>query len=195
VTTQHPLDKLSAAVDGELDHDSRDKVLGHLVGCADCRSEVEDQRRLKVQLGLLDVPAPSADLMHRLLAVPEFSTEPREEVRPVLVVTLRPARSVFPAASRPAARPAVAARPAARGRGVVVTAAGSAAAVATMLGTAFAIGEPARQAPLLQPPVNSFSVDHATSTGAYPFSDPAAMFGAGYSGTSPFQSVVAAPNR
>ncbi|HEY3005197.1 MAG TPA: zf-HC2 domain-containing protein [Kribbellaceae bacterium] len=192
--TTHPLDKLAAAVDGELDHDARDKVLSHLVGCAACRAEVEDQRWLKAELGRVDVPVPSTDLMQRLLAVPEFSTEPREEVRPVPAVTLRPARSVFPAAQRPAARPATGSRPAAaarpaghggtRTRGVMMTAAGSAAAVVTLLGTAFAVGEPRQQPPLLQPPVNSFSVDHATSTGGYPFGDPAMVGNAAYSGAA-----------
>jgi anti-sigma factor ChrR (cupin superfamily) len=50
---QHPLDKLSAAVDGELDHDSRDRVLSHLVGCDSCRAQVEAERRLKARLGSL----------------------------------------------------------------------------------------------------------------------------------------------
>jgi anti-sigma factor RsiW len=197
VTGQHPFDKLAAAVDGQLDHDSRDRVFGHLVGCETCKAEIEEQRRLKARLGLLDTPEPPSALLGRLLAVPEFGTEPREEVRPVPAVTLRPARSVFPAAqtrpatrndARPVARtaPAAPARPNRR-RAVVVSAAGSAAAVVSLLGTAFVVGEPTQQrAPLLQPPVSSFSVDHATSTGGYPFGDQAAMLttlnGSGYAG-------------
>ena len=46
MTLQHPMDKLSAVVDGELDHDSRDKVLSHLVGCDTCRAEVDAQLSL-----------------------------------------------------------------------------------------------------------------------------------------------------
>ncbi len=190
MTGQHPLDKLSAAIDGELDHNTRDRVFSHLVGCESCRAEADDQRRLKTQLSLLDTPEPADGLMQRLLAVPEFSTEPREEIRPVPPVTLRPAHSAFPAAQqRPAARPAASARPAVRqrSRAVVMTAAGSAAAVVTLLGTAFVVGEPAEQPPLLQPPVSSFSADHANITGGYPFGDPAAMLGsfngAAYTGT------------
>jgi anti-sigma factor RsiW len=181
VTGQHPVEKLAAAVDGQLDHDSRDRVFGHLVRCETCRAEIEDQRRLKARLGLIEAPQPPAALMGRLLTVPEFGTEPREEVRPVPQVTLRPSRSVFPAAqARPATRPAASARPAARTapnrrRAVVVSAAGSAAAVVSLLGTAFVVGESAQErAPLLQPPVSSFSVDHANSTGGYPFGDQAA---------------------
>jgi anti-sigma factor RsiW len=199
VTGQHPLDKLSAAIDGELDHDTRDRVFSHLVGCEFCRAEADEQRRLKAQLGLLGTPEPAESLMQRLLAVPEFSTEPREEVRPVPQVTLRPAHSAFPAGpQRPAARPAASARPAVRqrSRAVVMTAAGSAAAVVTLLGTAFAVGDPAEQPPLLQPPVSSFSADHASTTGGYPFGDPAAMLGsfngAAYTGTGTdlFQPVA-----
>jgi anti-sigma factor RsiW len=178
VTGQHPFEKLAAAVDGQLDHDSRDRVFGHLVGCDTCKAEIEEQRRLKARLGLLDTPEPPSALLGRLLAVPEFGTEPREEVRPVPAATLRPARSVFPAAqARPSTR--ADARPAARPnrrRAVVVSAAGSAAAVVSLLGTAFAVGEPTQQrAPLLQPPVSSFSVDHANVTGGYPFGDEVAM--------------------
>lgn len=204
MTGQHPLDKLSAAIDGELDHDTRDRVFSHLVGCESCRADADEQRRLKAQLSLLDAPEPVAGLMQRLLAVPEFSWEPREEVRPVPPVTLRPAHSAFPsgnspaAQQRPAARPAASARPAARqrSRAVVMTAAGSAAAVVTLLGTAFAVGETAEQPPLLQPPVSSFSADHANTTGGYPFGDPAAMVGsfngAAYTGTGAdlFQPVA-----
>jgi anti-sigma factor RsiW len=185
MSMHHPLDKLSAAVDGELDHDARDRIFSHLVGCESCRAEADAQRRLKAQLGTVDCPEPSSDLMQRLLGVPAFSAEPREEIRPVVTpaISLSPARSVFPAArnraaSRPAPQPA---RPAARSgrsrrRGVVVGAAGSAAAVASLLGTAFVIGEPAQQQPpTLQPPLNSFSADHASTTAGYPFGDPAAM--------------------
>lgn len=174
--TQHPVDKLTAAIDGELGHDARDKVYGHLVSCDSCRAEVEAERELKSRLSGLHLPDPPVDLAQRLLGIPSFSTEAREEVRPVVTpaVTLSPARSVFPAtrgSTRPAAR-----GPRSRRRTAVYSAAGSAAAVASLLGTAFVLGEPAQQQPpLLQPPVNSFSVDHASTTNTYPFGDPAAL--------------------
>lgn len=200
MTGQHPFDKLSAAVDGALDHDSRDRVYSHLVGCETCRTEVEEQRRLKTRLGLLETPEPPAALMSRLLGVPEFGTEPREEVRPVPAVTLRPARSVFPAApaNRPDSRPA--ARTSNRRRAVVVSAAGSAAAVVSLLGTAFVVGEPAQETPpLLQPPVTAFSRDHATSTGSYPFGDSAAVLttlnGPGFGGSSMLLQPAASTGR
>jgi anti-sigma factor RsiW len=204
VTPQHPLDKLSAAVDGELDHDSRDKVLSHLVGCDSCRAEVEAVRQLRTRLGALGcyTPEPSTDLMQHLLGAPSYSLEAREEVRPVLTpaVSLSPQRSAFPAArtggSRPAARTTRSRR-----RTAVLGAAGSAAAVASLLGTAFVIGDPAlqEQPPLLQPPVSSFSAAHAGATTISPFTDPVAVLtsfnGAGYSGLSPTLQPVALAER
>ena len=205
MTVQHPLDKLSAAVDGELDHDSRDRVLSHLVCCDSCRAEVDAQRRLKAQMSALESPEPSTDLMQRLLGVPAFSLEPREEVRPVVTpaVTLSPQRSAFPAARTGATRPAArTTTPRSRRRTGVLGAAGSAAAVASLLGTAFVLGDPARgteQPPVLAPPVASFSADHAATAGGSPFGDPVAVFnsynGTGYAGLSPTLQPVALTGR
>lgn len=194
MTMQHPLDKLSAAVDGELDHNSRDKVLSHLVCCDSCRAEVEADRRLKAQLAAVEGPEPSSDLMQRLLGVPSFSPEPREEVRPVVTpaISLSPQRSVFPAARTGATRPGSRTTTRSRRRTGVLGAAGSAAAVASLLGTAFVLGDPARQeqAPVLQPPAASFSTSVA---------DPVALLnsfnGAGYAGLSPTLQPVALTGR
>ncbi|GAB2671755.1 anti-sigma factor family protein [Kribbella swartbergensis] len=203
MSLQHPLDKLSAVVDGALDHDSRDKVLSHLVGCDSCRSEVDAQRRLKARMAALESPEPSTDLMQRLMGVSSFSPEPREEVRPVPTpaVSLFPQRSAFPAARQGATRPGAARTTRSRRRTGVLGAAGSAAAVASLLGTAFVVGDPARQEqpPTLQPPVASFSSDHASTTSGAPFSDPVALLnsynGAGYTGLSPTLQPVALTGR
>lgn len=203
MTVQHPLDKLSAVVDGELDHDSRDRVLGHLVICDTCRSEVDAQRRLKSRLAATPDPEPSLDLMQRLMGVSSFSTEPREEVRPVLTpaVSLFPQRSAFPAARTDATRPGSRNNTRSRRRTGVLGAAGSAAAVASLLGTAFVLGDPARSEPppALQPPVASFSADHAAATNGAPFADPVALVnsfnGAGYAGLSPTLQPVALTGR
>jgi hypothetical protein len=196
------LDKLSAVVDGELDHDSRDRVLGHLVICDTCRSEVDAQRRLKTRLAATPDPEPSLDLMQRLMGVSSFSAEPREEVRPVVTpaVSLFPQRSAFPAARTDATRPG-SRTPRSRRRSGVLGAAGSAAAVASLLGTAFVLGDPARseQPPALQPPVASFSADHAAATNGAPFADPVALMnsfnGSGYAGLSPTLQPVALTGR
>ncbi|MDX6250885.1 MAG: hypothetical protein QOF10_4245 [Kribbellaceae bacterium] len=201
MTLQHPLDKLSAAVDGELDHDSRDKVLSHLVGCDSCRSEVEAQRKLRARLTAVQAPEPSLDLMQRLMGVPSFSPEPREEVRPVLTpaVSLFPQRSAFPAGRTGATGPG-SRTTRARRRAGVLGAAGSAAAVASLLGTAFVLGDPARQEqpPVLQPPVASLAADHAGVNGT-PYTDPVALLnsfnGTGYAGLSPTLQPVALTGR
>ncbi|MDI2128948.1 anti-sigma factor family protein [Yinghuangia seranimata] len=65
----HPEDKLAAYVDGELGHEAREKVLAHLAQCAECRAEAEEQRRVKALLAQSRTPAPSTDLMARLLAL------------------------------------------------------------------------------------------------------------------------------
>ncbi len=203
MTVQHPLDKLSAVVDGELDHDSRDRVLGHLVICDTCRSEGDAQRLRKSRLAATPDPEPSLDLMQRLMGVSSFSTEPREEVRPVLTpaVSLFPQRSSFPAARTDATRPGSRNNTRSRRRTGVLGAAGSAAAVASLLGTAFVLGDPARSEPppALQPPVASFSADHAAATNGAPFADPVALVnsfnGAGYAGLSPTLQPVALTGR
>jgi anti-sigma factor RsiW len=202
VTLQHPLDKLSAVVDGALDHDSRDKVLSHLVGCDTCRAEVDAQRRLKARLTAVESPEPSVDLMQRLMGVSSFSPEPREEVRPVLTpaVSLFPRRSAFPAGRTGATRPGAPRNVRSRRRTGVLGAAGSAAAVASLLGTAFVVGDPARQEPpTLQPPVASFTSDHASTTSGAPFTDPVALLnsynGAGYAGLNPTLQPVALTGR
>ncbi|WP_405061330.1 zf-HC2 domain-containing protein [Kribbella sp. NBC_01505] len=203
MTLQHPMDKLSAVVDGQLDHDSRDKVLSHLVGCDTCRAEVDAQRRLKARMAALEAPDPSTDLMQRLMGVSSFATEPREEVRPVLTPApgLFPQRSAFPAARTGASRPGAPRTTRSRRRTGVLGAAGSAAAVASLLGTAFVVGDPARseQPPALQPPMTSFSSDHASTTGGTPFADPVAVLnsynGSGYLGFSSTLQPVALTGR
>ncbi|WP_374194897.1 anti-sigma factor family protein [Streptomyces scabiei] len=44
---QHLGDRLSALVDGELGHEARDRVLAHLATCGKCKTEADEQRRLK----------------------------------------------------------------------------------------------------------------------------------------------------
>ena len=59
---------LTAFVDGELDHVSREQVLIHLSHCAACRAEVDLLRGLKDALRSEPRPAPE-DLAARVLAV------------------------------------------------------------------------------------------------------------------------------
>lgn len=58
VADQHLGDRLSALVDGELGHESRDRVLAHLVTCAKCKAEADAQRRLKNVFAEVAPPPP-----------------------------------------------------------------------------------------------------------------------------------------
>ncbi|GAA1155293.1 zf-HC2 domain-containing protein [Streptomyces hebeiensis] len=66
----HLGDRLAALVDGELDHDARERVLAHLATCAKCKAEADAQRRLKSVFAQSAPPQPSAGLLARLQALP-----------------------------------------------------------------------------------------------------------------------------
>jgi hypothetical protein len=63
---QHLGDRLAALVDGELDHDARERVLAHLATCARCKAEADAQRRLKNAFAQAAPPQLSAGLLARL---------------------------------------------------------------------------------------------------------------------------------
>ncbi|MFF4649647.1 anti-sigma factor family protein [Streptomyces sp. NPDC001380] len=65
----HLGDRLDGFVDGELDHEARDRVQAHLATCPDCLAEAEDARAVKQLLAGAGTPGPSALLTARLLAV------------------------------------------------------------------------------------------------------------------------------
>ncbi|MFD5034807.1 zf-HC2 domain-containing protein [Streptomyces sp. NPDC058220] len=67
---QHLGDRLAALVDGELDHDARERVLAHLATCAKCKAEADAQRRLKSVFAKSCPPPPSAGLLARLQGLP-----------------------------------------------------------------------------------------------------------------------------
>ncbi|WP_441250387.1 zf-HC2 domain-containing protein [Kitasatospora sp. McL0602] len=65
----HLGERLSAFVDGELGHDSRERVQSHLATCPECLSEADEGRAVKHLLTHTGTPGPSATLMSRLMAV------------------------------------------------------------------------------------------------------------------------------
>src|SRR6266576_773112 len=65
----HLGEQVSALVDGELDHDARDRALAHLTGCAECRAEVDAERRAKARLGQLADPVMPFEVTARLSAL------------------------------------------------------------------------------------------------------------------------------
>jgi len=67
---QHLGDRLSALVDGELGHETRERVLAHLATCARCKSEVDAQRRLKNVFAEVAPPPPSESFLARLQGLP-----------------------------------------------------------------------------------------------------------------------------
>ncbi|WP_432174185.1 anti-sigma factor family protein [Streptomyces sp. Tue6028] len=70
VAEQHLGDRLSALVDGELGHESRERVLAHLATCAKCKAEADAQRRLKNVFAEVAPPPPSESFLARLQGLP-----------------------------------------------------------------------------------------------------------------------------
>jgi len=66
---QHLGDRMAAFVDGELDHEARERVQSHLAGCAACLARAEEERRLKSRLAASTPPDPSDLLLSRLMAI------------------------------------------------------------------------------------------------------------------------------
>ncbi|MFG2778683.1 anti-sigma factor family protein [Streptomyces prunicolor] len=67
---QHLGDRLSALVDGELGHESRERVLAHLATCTKCKVEADAQRRLKNVFAEMAPPPPSESFLARLQGLP-----------------------------------------------------------------------------------------------------------------------------
>ncbi|MBW8481355.1 anti-sigma factor family protein [Actinomadura parmotrematis] len=172
-------ERLTALVDGELDHEEREAALAHLAACAGCRAEADELRRLKGRLrGLAAAPPsdpdgdrPSPDLMARLHALgpPEPPAPPRQAPRR--------SRQSRPAAARPHDnRPAARTGPggtavlprAVRRRAIAV----GAATLVLGLGTgAYAAGGRQDQQ-TVSPAFQRFAVEHAVVTGDTPMTDP-----------------------
>ncbi|MET9360473.1 zf-HC2 domain-containing protein [Streptomyces sp. NPDC006632] len=67
---QHLGDRLAALVDGELNHDARERVLSHLATCAKCKAEADAQRNLKNVFARTAPPPPSENFLARLQGLP-----------------------------------------------------------------------------------------------------------------------------
>ncbi|MFI9719092.1 zf-HC2 domain-containing protein [Streptomyces sp. NPDC052396] len=67
---QHLGDRLAALVDGELGHDTRERVLAHLATCWKCKAEADAQRRLKSVFAEAAPPPLSEGLLARLQGLP-----------------------------------------------------------------------------------------------------------------------------
>jgi anti-sigma factor RsiW len=67
--TRHLGDRLTAFVDGEVDLATRDRMLGHLAHCADCRTEADAERQVKARLSGMSAPQVPVELMLNLLSL------------------------------------------------------------------------------------------------------------------------------
>ncbi|MEU6734552.1 zf-HC2 domain-containing protein [Streptomyces physcomitrii] len=67
---QHLGDRLAALIDGELDHDARERVLAHLATCTKCKAEADAQRRLKKAFAQAAPPPPTESFLARLQGLP-----------------------------------------------------------------------------------------------------------------------------
>jgi Putative zinc-finger len=124
----HLGDRAAAFVDGQLSPDAAESATAHLAACRPCRDLVELERLTKIRLASLQGPAPTADLVGRLLAmggpagplpprpghvpgmprpqpVPLRTTVPAATASSDRRTMLRPARR--PVSVRPAGRPGV----------------------------------------------------------------------------------------
>jgi hypothetical protein len=95
---QHLGDRLAALVDGELEHDARDRVLAHLATCPRCKAEADAQRRLKNVFAQAAPPPLSEGLLARLQGLP---AGPAAEGTGLVVVAGGVFGALNPSAGRP----------------------------------------------------------------------------------------------
>ncbi len=154
----HLGERVSALVDGELNHAERERALAHLTFCADCRREVESTRALKSRLRSLDGPAMPADLTMSLLRMsePGGPLPPRERPFPTRTfggVPIPGPHSIAPLDNRPrrGANGGASSGPGRGARRRTAYVAVSVMSAAVALGTFFAVSAPEQQGP--PPPV------------------------------------------
>ena len=150
-------DVAAALIDGELSHAERERAHRHLTHCADCRAEVDAERRLKLRLhGLAEVPVLGEPLSAWLLAV--GSADPSLSRRP-------PAPSSTSRRSRPGTAGPRSGRPGNRPHARRRRTLGGAAFVALGLTAAFALGggsEP--PSTVVDPGMDTFVTEYVSTT-------------------------------
>ncbi len=90
---RHPVEALSALLDGELDAAEVEAVHAHLVACADCSAELESVRRVRAAVRSLAAVDPPAGFFEALLAggLPEHA----DLAQPARVLPLRSRRAAL----------------------------------------------------------------------------------------------------
>lgn len=190
----HLGERLSALIDGELGAAEHERALIHLAKCEPCRFEADMMRRLKRRLTGLGEPEPDLDFMGRLMARPGMdgpfgSSPPLGSSRPLGGFPGEPPRNLPEEPTRkaperreprtsperyvPVRRPedggSVRSPYFSGGRYAV---AGLAVATA-LLGSAFvAGGENPDNAPVVEPRLSDYAVEHAVTSRQIPVVDP-----------------------
>lgn len=169
----HLGERLTALIDGELGDDERERALGHLARCEDCRAEAEALRHVRRRLHALRDAMPSEALMRRLHAMGEPGGPLPPPVRRLPGQARPPAvarpRDLRPSRGRPR-RAAAGHRHLPRRRYLVAGAA--ALAVFGVGSAAFAAGADPGLGPRVAPSVEQYAVEHALTSGDIPLTDP-----------------------
>ncbi|WP_452745429.1 zf-HC2 domain-containing protein [Streptomyces filamentosus] len=138
---QHLGDRLAALVDGELGHDTRERVLAHLATCARCKAEADAQRALKNVFASSGAPQPSEGFLARLQGLPGGPGDPGRSPLEQLLESGGVKSNGFATATVTPAAPETgtgfrvhAVAPSGRGRRFAVAAAGAVSFAAIALG-------------------------------------------------------------
>jgi anti-sigma factor RsiW len=163
--------RLSALIDGELDHMERDRVLGHLARCEPCRAEAVALRMLKRRMNALGGAAADSALTHRLMGLPQRG-DPLGGARAI------GSSSWLWAATAPAGPREL--------RPSRLAVAGCFAFLLLSVGAAaFAAGGGSQPGPRVTPAVDVYMIQHEIMTGVVPVSRPSPV---------PSASSIAAPH-
>lgn len=174
--------QVTALVDDQLSHDERDRALAHVTRCEQCRLEMEQERATKAAVRRLPRVEPPAELVQALLAMAATGEPLPPQRRPfpgpaMPPVSWRPQES-GPQGRRPISRqgsrrPEPAPRLQRERLRLAAAGALSAGALTLLLAT---LGAPTAAAPTsVVPPMQTFAVEHARSTGSLPFVEPASV--------------------
>lgn len=191
----HLGDRAAGLVDGALPHTDRDRAVAHLLDCAACRAEVDEQRRLKAALTALPGPDLPTGFAGRLLDIarPPASAHGADGTTGATGADGANGASGANGGATGVGRgddPDVPGwipwEPRMAGFGVGPAAAGrgsrllrrarwlaAAAVAAAAVGAVTAATVPRAGPPVVAPPVATFTVDHTVTSGGLPGADPA----------------------
>jgi anti-sigma factor RsiW len=173
---KHLGERVTALVDEQLDHDARDVALAHLARCSACQAAVAAERGVAAMLRELPDVRPSEQFVQMLLGLPGPEGPLPPDRRSFPGAAPAPARwrpAVSPAGGVPQPRePHTGTAPAVRRSGVRYALAGSVSVGVLAAALASLGGEP--EDPVV-PPTQQFTLEHARSSGALPFTDPSAV--------------------